>query len=234
MADENNAGGDAGANGDSGKAADQGQLALDAGKTVDAGKAADGDKGADAAKAADADKGKDAAKGDEGKKADGAKDGDKAPEPVDYKAAFAEVKLPDGMALDEKVTGAAAEIFGKHKFSAEAAKELTSFFVSQQQAAAQQNVQAWQKLQGDWAAGVEADKAITPELKADAKTVFGAFSKESRELLEGYGMTNFGPLIKDLARFSGAIKDDSFVRGDAGGRGANGDARKLYPNSEHA
>lgn len=154
----------------------------------------------------------------------------KAEEAVDYAKAFAEVKLPEGVTLDPVVTGAASEIFGKHKVSADLAKDLTSFFVSQQQAAAEQNVKAWNKQQEDWKTAAGADKAITAELRADAKTVFSALSKESKELLEGYGFTNNPHLIKDFARFSAAIKDDSFVRGDAA-RGANGDARKQFPNS---
>jgi hypothetical protein len=230
MADEINAGGNPGAEGaapSSDAASPVAGTPAAAGAAPAGGAAISSPAGSDAPK----DEGKAPAEDKKADAKDDAKPADdkKAAEPVDYGKVLAEVKLPEGMTLDQAATKVATELFGELNLTPEAAKKLTDFYVSQQVAAAQNTVKAWNDLQEKWKAEATADSAITPELKAEAKTVFGVLSKESRELLEGYGMTNFGPLLKDLAKFHEFVADDTFARG--GASKSNGDARGFFPNS---
>jgi hypothetical protein len=226
MADESNAGGNPGAEG----AAPNGEAAATGSAPNGAGAAPAGEGTTPPAEgAAPKTDDKAAASANDDKAAKSPTDDKKAAESVDYGKVLSEVKLPEGMTLDEATSKVAVDLFGKHGLSPDAVKELTDFYVSQQVAAAQNTVKAWTDLQEKWKSEANADTAITPELKAEAKTVFGVLSKESRELLEGYGMTNFGPLLKDLAKFHEFVADDTFARG--GASKVNGDARGFFPNS---
>lgn len=160
------------------------------------------------------------------------KEGDKPTEaePVDYGKVISEAKMPEGVVIDEGLAKAGGEIFAKHKIPAEAAKEFVDFFAQQQKAGAEGNAKAFANQVKTW--GAEAEKTTTPEERGAAKeAALKVFGKEEVALLETFGVTNRAGFIKALARVASAIKDDRFVRGDAGASDAAPDARKHFPNS---
>jgi len=169
---------------------------------------------------------------DPGAAKDGADKGKGDAGAVDYAKIIAEVALPEGMTLDEGAAKGATELFGKHKVSPEAAKEYVSFHVEQLKAVAERSAQAWHDQQKTWKAEVEADKSLTPEVRAAAKAALLRFAdKETVKLLEGYGFTNNRGVIQAFANIGKAIKDDQTVPGNAARANGRGDARTFYPNS---
>jgi len=151
-------------------------------------------------------------------------------EPVDYAKALSEVKLPEGMTLDPALTKTGTELFAKHKFSAEATKDLVTLYAAQQKAGADGNAKAFADQVTGWRAAAE--KATTPEERGTAKeTGLAVFGKEEMALLDTFGVTNRAGFIKALAKVGKAIKDDSFVRGDAGSLNGAKDARNMFPKS---
>lgn len=203
------------------------------------GAVAEGDKGAAAAGAADAGKtgeeGKGAPAGKEGA-ADGAdkdkgKDGGKA---ADAPADYSTLKLPDGYKTDDPLYANAVEMFGDLKISPEAAQRLIDFTVKRDQewvkVVNDQSAANWTKQTGDWRKASE--KEFSAETLGDAKTALAqVFDKDTVTYLESMGFTNHPGLIRGMVKVSQAIKDDTWVSGNAGQ--VNGsDARKLFPNSK--
>jgi len=194
--------------------------AADAAPASDAKPAADAPK-ADAPKA-DAKDGKDAKPAADGKDA-------KADAPADYTA----LKLPEGYKADDPVFADAIKLFEGEKISPDQAQKLIDFTVERDKAVAQaiqtQQREAWTKQTDEWKAA--SIKDTSPEQRVDAATALGKFfDKEAVATLESLGLTNHPGLIKGLSAIGKAIKDDTFVPGNAG-RSNGSDARSLYPNS---
>ncbi len=213
---------------DTGAAASVAGTAADAGKadvaSVDTGAAADTAKTEAAAREAE----KQALLGDEKPKTE------TKVEPVDYDKALSEVQMPEGMTMDPVVAKAGKELFGQldSKPTANDAKKLANFLAQQQKAGADGNAKAFADQVGGWKASAE--KATTPEERGVAKeTGLKIFGKEEMALLDTFGITNRASFIKALAKLAkdGAIKDDTFVPGNAGASNGSDDARKLYPKS---
>jgi len=222
----------------------------DAGKADDAGKAAASDKAAaDLKVAADAEAARVAALTPEqkaaeltaraaekkaladGKKPD-AKDGDKGKdEAVDYAKTLAEA-VPEGMKLDEASAKIATDMFAKHGLSAEAVKDLAAFQIAREKAGADGAAKAFADQVEAWRAESTADKDLGKENMAVAKLAASkAFDTKTVELMEHFGLMNHPGVLKGLVKIGKAIKDDSFVPGDAGPGNGGADARKAFPNS---
>lgn len=207
---------------DSGAAGAADASAAAAVAVADAGKAAVGDAVvADASKAGPAEAAKQA---DAGNAAD--------PAPVDYGKTIGEVKLPDGITLDPASAKAAGELFGKHKVSAELAKELTSFYANQVKAGQELSAKAFSDQVGRWKAAAESDADIGgKEGMAEAKAAVAKFfDTDTAKVLEQFGLTNHPGFIKSARKIGQAIKDDTYVPGGAAVNGAR-DARSRFPNS---
>lgn len=171
------------------------------------------------------DAGKDA--GDKGK--EGQQQQQQAAESIDYGKVLGEVQMPEGMTLDPALAKAGGEVLAKHGISADAAKDLASFFAQQQKAGADGAAKAFADQVGAWRTAAE--KGSTPEERGAAKeAALKVFGKDEVALLEHFGVTNRLGFIKALAKIAPAIRDDTFVPGNAAVNGAR-DARAMFPNS---
>lgn len=196
------------------------------------GAAAEGGKGAAAAAGA-GEEGKGTEAGKEGA-ADGAdkgKDGGKGAEaPADY----TKLTMPEGYKTDDPVFADAVKLFESEKISPEQAQKLIDFTVKRDKEIAKAvndaSATAWTKQTGDWRKASE--KEFSAEALGDAKAALAqVFDKDTVTYLESMGFTNHPGLIRGMVKVSQAIKDDTWVTGNA--RQVNGsDARKLFPNSK--
>ncbi len=153
----------------------------------------------------------------------------KADAPADYTG----LKMPEGYKTDDPVFADAVKLFGDQKIPPEVAQKLLDFTVERDKAivkAAQDgSATAWTKQTDDWKAA--ASKEFNEAALGDAKTALAqVFDKETVTYLESMGFANHPGLIRGMVKVSKAIKDDTWVSGNAGS--ANGsDARKYFPNS---
>lgn len=153
----------------------------------------------------------------------------KADTPADYTA----LKLPEGYKADDPVFADAIKLFEGEKISPEQAQKLIDFTVERDKAIAKAvndgSAAQWTKQTGEWKAASE--KEFGAEALSDARVALTqVFDKETVTYLESMGFTNHPGLIRGMVKVSQAIKDDSWVSGNAGQ--VNGsDARKLFPNS---
>ena len=171
-----------------------------------------------------------AAETTEAKPAAETKDGEtKAEAPADYTT----LKLPEGYKADDPVFADAVKLFEGEKISPAQAQKLLDFTVERDKAMVKavqdQSAAQWAKQTDEWktTAAKEFDEAAL----GDAKTALAqVFDKETVTYLESMGFTNHPGLIRGMVKVSKAIKDDTWVSGNAGQ--VNGsDARKAFPNS---
>ncbi|WP_296321214.1 hypothetical protein [Reyranella sp.] len=153
----------------------------------------------------------------------------KAETPADY----SKLTLPEGYKADDPVFGEAVKLFGTEKIAPEVAQKLIDFTVERdKQIAKAVNDSAaanWAKQTTEWKEN--AAKEFSAEALGDAKTALAqVFDKETVTYLESMGFTNHPGLIRGMVKVSKAIKDDSWVTGNAGAGGAR-DARSQFPNS---
>lgn len=153
----------------------------------------------------------------------------KADDPADYTT----LKLPEGYKADDPVFADAVKLFEGEKISPAQAQKLLDFTVERDKAMVKavqdQSAAQWAKQTGEWKA--TAAKEFDEAALGDAKTALAqVFDKETVTYLESMGFTNHPGLIRGMVKVSKAIKDDTWVSGNAGQ--VNGsDARKAFPNS---
>lgn len=152
--------------------------------------------------------------------------------PLDY----SRLSLPEGYRADDPVFADAIRLFDAEKIAPEQAQRLIDFTINRDREIARavndQSAANWTRQTGEWRATSE--KEFTADQLGDARTALAqVFDKETVAYLEGLGFTNHPGLIRGMVKISRAIKDDTFVAGNAGrGNGAL-DPKSFYPNSQH-
>lgn len=152
----------------------------------------------------------------------------------------AALKLPDGYKADDPAFVESTKVFANLKFTAEgkltqtSAQELINTALARDVEMAKArdaaNAEAWKKTGDAWKATTA--KENTPEQLSDAKSALGKwFDTDTVKLFESMRFTDHPGLVKGLRAIGAAIKDDTFVPGNAGSRNGSGDARKSFPNS---
>lgn len=151
---------------------------------------------------------------------------------VDYGKAIKDA-IPEGFTFDEKVAGTTAEVFAKHNIPQEAIADLIKLHAAQIKAGTDGNAAAFQAQVQAWKTASEADKEIGAENLGIAKTAMSkVFDAKTMETLELFGLTNHPVFIKGFVKIGKAIKDDSWVPGNAGPTNGARDARAHFPNSD--
>lgn len=152
--------------------------------------------------------------------------------PADYSS----LRLPEGYRADDPVFGEAMKLFGNERIAPETAQRLIDFTIERDREIARavndHAASSWTKQTTEWRATSE--KEFSPEALGNARTALArVFDRQTIAYLEGLGFTNHPGLIRGMVKVANAIKDDSFVGGNAGrGTGAM-DPKTLYPNSLH-
>ena len=127
----------------------------------------------------------------------------------------------------------AVKLFEGEKISPAQAQKLLDFTVERDKqmvkAVNDQAAANWTKQTDEWKA--TASKEFDEAALGDAKTALAqVFDKETVTYLESMGFTNHPGLIRGMVKVSKAIKDDTWVSGNAGAASGS-DARKAFPNS---
>lgn len=150
----------------------------------------------------------------------------------DYKS----LKMPEGYKTDESdpVFGEALGLFKDLKIAPEGAQKFLDFTVKRDQALLKAvndaNSAAWDKQAGDWKTATE--KEFSAEDLGGAKAAAAkVFDKDALTYLEGLKLTSNPGFVRAMVKISKAIKDDTWVTGNAA-NGAARTAQAMYPNSK--
>ncbi len=139
-------------------------------------------------------------------------------------ADYSGLRLPEGYRADDPVFGEAMKLFGGEKIAPETAQKLIDFTIERDKEIARavndHAASSWTKQTTEWRATSE--KEFSPEALGNARTALArVFDRQTIAYLEGLGFTNHPGLIRGMVKVTKAIKDDSFVGGNAGrGTGA--------------
>lgn len=146
------------------------------------------------------------------------------------------LKLADGWTLEQPMVAEALKLFGDNKLAPEAAQALIDFTATRDKALAvalnEHNAKQWETQAAGWKTATE--KEFSAEQLGGAKE-FAAklFDKDALAYLEGLKLTNKPDFVRAMVKGASAIKDDTWVNGNAAGSGATKDARTHFPNSRH-
>lgn len=151
-------------------------------------------------------------------------------------ADYSGLRLPEGYRSDDPVFGEAVKLFDGEKIAPETAQKLIDFTIERDKEIARavndHAASSWTKQTTEWRATSE--KEFSPEALGNARTALArVFDRQTIAYLEGLGFTNHPGLIRGMVKVANAIKDDSFVGGNAGRGTGTMDPKALYPNSQH-
>lgn len=209
---------EAGAEKDSGK--EQGKTGAEGGQSGEDGQ----DKGERSEKKdgeSDADKDKD--------KTDKDDPADQVPEDGNY-----DLKMPDGVELDQEMLGALGPEFKELGLTHKQAQALADKYTEILQGRAQQQAEQWSETVSGWVEEAKADKEIGGDnwdatVEAGQRAVERLGTPALRDALNSSGLGNHPELIRIFAKVGAMIGEDDPADGGGGNKPADA-AHLMFPN----
>jgi hypothetical protein len=157
------------------------------------------------------------------------KDTDKPEVPETY-----EFKAPEGLTLDPAALEAFTPVLKELGASQEVAQKLVDLHAQALNGFAKAQQDAWVKQQETWAGEFNADKEFGGQNAEaslrSANTAWSKFAtKEEIAQIHSFGLANFPPLVKVLARVGKLMGEDAFHQGGTGSTDTKSVAEKFYP-----
>jgi hypothetical protein len=141
-----------------------------------------------------------------------------------------DIKLPQGMPVDEVSQSALVEIAKANKWSPEVAQQVVDLAVQRET----QRVAAANKQADDWEAAVKADPALggdkLAETLATARRAMDLGPPELKAFLHETRIGSHPAVVKWMHTIGKALSEDKLVPGGAGPSGGKTAAQVLYPN----
>lgn len=142
-----------------------------------------------------------------------------------------DLKMPDGVELDQAATTEFTAIAKELKLDQAAAQKLADIGAKM----AQRQAEAHAQLVETWTEQVKTDKEIGGDKLAEnlgvARKAIDTFgSPELKALLNSSGLGNHPEVVKLAFKVGKAISEDRFVSGSPKGNTTNDPAKKLFPN----
>lgn len=143
-----------------------------------------------------------------------------------------ELKVPEGMTVDEATSKSFVELVNKFGIGRDAAAELVNLQASLAKSASEAGSKAWNDMQETWRKEVEADPALggeklKPALGAISKLVDQFGSPELRTAFDLTGAGNNPHVIRFLHKIASQLGEGNFVPGAPGGTQTS-IANKIY------
>lgn len=145
-----------------------------------------------------------------------------------------DLKVPDGMTIDEAALAEFDPIARELNLSNEQAQKLADIYSKRMAESSRQQQEQWKQTTEKWVDDVKADKELGGQnLETSIKHAQAALNKfgtpELRSQMDATGMGNHPELVRVFARIGKAMAEDTFVQ--SGKDGAQVDpAKKLFPS----
>lgn len=145
-----------------------------------------------------------------------------------------DLKVPDGMTLDEAALAEFDPIARELNLSNEQAQKLADVYSKRMAEVAQKQQESWKETTAKWVDDVKADKEIGGQnLDTSVRHAQAALTKfgtpELRAQMDATGMGNHPELVRVFARIGKAMAEDSFVQSSRDGAQAD-PAKKMFPS----
>ena len=146
-----------------------------------------------------------------------------------------EIKLPEGMTIDEAATKPFVEIVNKFGLPRDAVTELVNLQAKVMSDASEKGSADWNTLQDDWRTQVQSDPDIggtktAPTLGAISKLIDEFGTPELRTAFDLTGAGNNPHVIKFLAKLSGKLTEGGYSPATVPGSGQLTAAERMFPN----
>jgi len=144
-----------------------------------------------------------------------------------------DLKVPDGMTLDEAALAEFDPVARELNLSNEQAQKLADIYSKRMTELAQKQQESWKDTTAKWVDDVKADKEIGGQnLDTSVRHAQAALAKfgtpELKAQMDATGMGNHPELVRVFARIGKAMAEDTFVQSSRDG--VQGDpARKMFP-----
>ena len=140
------------------------------------------------------------------------------PKPAEKPVEDIQLKLPDGVKVDEKFLGDFKGIAKELQLKSEGAQKLVDLHLNFVNNLAKEFADAGTKRAADWMKAVESDPDLGgSKIKDTSLTVHMAVQKfggdEFRKSVDEMGLGNWPPLVKFLHRVGATLKDDTAAIG---------------------
>ena len=144
-----------------------------------------------------------------------------------------ELKAPEGAGLDAEGLKAFEPIFKEVGLSQEQAQKLVNLYGEKQASFVEEQKAIWEKQQSTWIEEFKADKAFggantDASVQAAEKAWRHFGTAEDIRLVHQFGLANFPPLVKILARVGKEMGEGKFHQGDTQPRKSA--ASVLFPS----
>jgi hypothetical protein len=149
-----------------------------------------------------------------------------APEKYD----FTQVKLPEGIALDQAAVDQFTPVFKEIGLTQEQANKLVAVEAARAQARAKADADNWKQQNALWQE--ETKKAFGPKLNEElafvAKARNALVTPDLQADLDASGFSNRLPFLQFMAKIGRMVSEDNLVEGKAAHTGVS--AKTLYPS----
>jgi hypothetical protein len=150
-----------------------------------------------------------------------------------------ELKLPEGMQLDDAALAAATPVFKELGLTNEQAQKLSDIYAARMADVAKQQRDAWTAQQEGLVSSMKSDAEFggdkfAASLGSIAKAIDGVMGKEAaafKRMLDSTGAGNHPEMARLLYRVGKALGEDGLVRGDASAQQRT-PAEILYPKAK--
>lgn len=145
-----------------------------------------------------------------------------------------DLKVPDGMTLDETAFADFEPIARELNLSNEQAQKLADLYSKRTTELVQKQQETWKETTAKWVDDVKADKEIGGQnLDVSVRHAQAALTKfgtpELRAQMDATGMGNHPELVRVFARIGKAMAEDTFVQSSRDGTQVD-PAKKLFPS----
>lgn len=145
-----------------------------------------------------------------------------------------DLKLPDGMTLDEAAYSEFEPLAKELKLNNEQAQKLADIYSKRMQETARAQSEQWKNTTAKWADDVRADKEIGGQnLDTSVRHAQAALAKfgtpELKAQMEATGMGNHPELVRVFARIGKAMAEDNFIQSGKDGVVAD-PAKRMFPS----
>ena len=158
----------------------------------------------------------------------------KAPDAPAAPFALTDIKLPDGLTVDETLAAPFVELVNKHNIPREAVDAIVALQAKSLQANSEAGSRAWDSLKSQWAAEVAADPEISGQAWLKHEPAIGQMldkygSPELRAALDLTGAGDNPHVIRLFAKLAASVTEPGFIPAPAPADGQQSVESRLYP-----
>jgi hypothetical protein len=145
-----------------------------------------------------------------------------------------DLKLPDGVAVDETLATPFVELVNKHNIPREAVDEIVALQLKSMQLNSEAGSRAWEDMQKQWADEISTDPDLGGQAWAKHEPAIGQMldkygSPEVRAALDLTGAGNNPHVVRMFAKLAAAVVEPGYVPAPSPADSQKSVENRMYP-----